>query len=330
MKQFLLMIGLCISLTMTARDFTYEGIKYTVIDDVNKYVETKAGYSETVDEETKYYAGNEVGTDKLVLPSKVYEGNTEYTLTRIGDISFYSSGISELTVPETVLEIGDYAFGISISLAKVTLPEEMESIGEHAFAGCMSLSEIKLPNIASIKPFTFAICLSLEGIVIPQSVKTIGDAAFSMSALKAISLPDVRVLGDMTFYSCANLEKIELGDALVDMGSRTFSGCSDIKSVHYNSDSPIFAFSSIFDDAVYTDATLYVPTGTISKFEKKAPWYNFAKIKEFDFVALETIEASETSEPEYYDLKGNRISEPYSGQIVIKHQGGKSTKVIIP
>lgn len=329
MKQLLLLLGLFISLSMAARDFKYDGIIYTVIDEANKCVETKARYSEKVNDDTKYYAGNDVTYYNLDLPAKVYDGDEEYTLTRIGDISFTGSTIFKLTLPETVTEIGFKGFSVCTWLYDVKLPEEMETVGEEAFSGCIRLTEVDLANVNTIGKMAFALCMGLEHIDIPESVKTIESQAFTMSALKSISIPHVREIGSRAFWVCANLESVQLGNDLIDLGIMAFSGCP-LTKIYYNTEFPALTLKSTFDDEVYEKATLYVPASSKSTFESITPWSYFTNIQENDFSRVDNIEISDTAECEYYDLNGRRLLNPASGQIVIKRQGNKTTKIVLP
>lgn len=56
----------------------------------------------------------------------------------------------------------------------------------------------------------------------------------------------------------------------------------------------------------------------------------FTNIQENDFSRVDNIEISDTAECEYYDLNGRRLLNPASGQIVIKRQGNKTTKIVLP
>ncbi len=57
-----------------------------------------------------------------------------------------NSGLTAVTVPESVKSIGEYAFSSCGSLEKVTLSEGLESILPRAFAWCNDLKSINLPN----------------------------------------------------------------------------------------------------------------------------------------------------------------------------------------
>ncbi|WP_443962475.1 leucine-rich repeat protein, partial [Prevotellamassilia timonensis] len=74
-------------------------------------------------------------TDKIVIPQTVvYKGRT-LTVTSVGDnafsgSSYYSaSPLQSVTLPNTILSIGEYAFSDNINLTEVVLPEQLLEIG---------------------------------------------------------------------------------------------------------------------------------------------------------------------------------------------------------
>ena len=66
--------------------------------------------------------------------------------------------LAELTIPDGVEEISDFAFAGCASLVKVTIPDSVVRIGEKAFFGCKSLVEARIPKNAIIGPDCFAGC----------------------------------------------------------------------------------------------------------------------------------------------------------------------------
>ncbi len=184
------MVIVC-AITGLARDFTYEDVIYTVLDEKAKTVETKAGYKLEIGEDNYYIPGNHPTTALLWLTSTVYDGDTEYTLTRIGDFSFCENeAITLAVIPESVEEIGNYAFLKCNNLYGLNTPEEY-TIGEYSFYGCTRLSVITLPkNLEKINTGAFALCLNLKDIEIPSSVTEIGVAAFMGTGIEQITLPN--------------------------------------------------------------------------------------------------------------------------------------------
>ena len=87
--------------------------------------------------------------------------------------------LETISIPEGVVWIGNEAFSNS-GLTSVTLPGSITELGEAIFSGCQNLASVTLPNhLASIGAYAFSYCASLAEIQIPSSVQSIDDQAFS-------------------------------------------------------------------------------------------------------------------------------------------------------
>ena len=99
----------------------------------------------------------------FTLPSSVKE---------IGDSAFgYCTDLGELTLRNKLEKIGNYAFINCENLTQIKLPSSVTEIGEGAFSGCTKLSELTIPDgVTSLKKNTFMWCDKLRKLTIPKSV----------------------------------------------------------------------------------------------------------------------------------------------------------------
>ncbi len=149
-----------------------------------------------------------------------------YRVTSIGGGAFSGcTGLTSITIPDSVTSIGSNAFKGCSNLTSIIIPDSVTSISSNAFSGCESLANITLPNsITSIDSFAFSGCRSLTRIKIPDSVTSIGGYAFDGCAgLANITIPDgVTSIGDSAFYGCTKLTNITIPDNVTSIGGRAF------------------------------------------------------------------------------------------------------------
>lgn len=118
------------------------------------------------------------------------------------------SSLKTVTIPNSVTCIGKSAFQYS-GITKLSLPNSLETIGDCAFLGCSGLSSLSIPNnVTSIGDEAFEECSGLTSIVIPSSVTNIGEYAFHQippyNNLTSITsyITDVFETGYDAFYGC--------------------------------------------------------------------------------------------------------------------------------
>lgn len=92
------------------------------------------------------------------------------------EILVYAPCAANITIPEGVTEIANYAFYYNANVKTLTIPSSVTKIGEGAFGNCTSLGSVTLKgnNLKEIGNFAFAYT-NLSYITIPSSVVTIGE-----------------------------------------------------------------------------------------------------------------------------------------------------------
>ena len=168
------------------------------------------------------------------------------SVTSIGQYAFDGcSGLTSIKIPNSVTSIGQYAFRDCSGLTSVEIPNSVTSIGDYAFAGCSGLTSIKIPNsVTSLgDDEAFSGCASLESITV-ESGNTVYDSRNNCNAIiktatnslicgcKTTIIPNsVTSIGDYAFSGRRGLTSIKIPNSVTSIGNYVFDDCSDLTSI---------------------------------------------------------------------------------------------------
>ncbi len=142
---------------------------------------------------TDFYAITNYGSWTRYIP-KALKKITVTGGTRLSDYAFYRlSGVETISIPDSMTEIGKYAFAQcnKIAFGDLELSENLESIGEYAFLDCYGLTGITIPeNVKTIGNYAFNNCSALKSAVIRGGADGIGEYIFNQcKSLAELTLP---------------------------------------------------------------------------------------------------------------------------------------------
>ena len=136
-------------------------------------------------------------------------------------------------VPDGVTAIAEYAFAYT-GITEITIPDSVIRIDECAFYTCTQLKSVVLPkNVTSIENDVFRYCSNLENVKLPEGLKTIGAGAFSgCSSLQTVTIPAaVDAIGLTAFYACKSLTEIVIPKGVTKISNRCFYECDNLTSI---------------------------------------------------------------------------------------------------
>lgn len=138
-----------------------------------------------------------------------------------------------ITIPNTVTEIGNNAFGGTNSaednITSVVFEEgtKLTRIGNSAFKYCTAMTQFTIPDtVVEIGANAFEGCNKITSIVIPESVTKIGAGAFSgCSVLTDITYNAINVTtSNQNIFAKCNIKRILIGNKVSSFPAYLFKG----------------------------------------------------------------------------------------------------------
>ena len=185
---------------------------YVPINSVDAYKSQWSLYANDIvgydfDKEIIYYSKDKLSISSsdfnTPITSHIWNNNIGVikfndVVTSIGTYSFDSTSLYMISLPDTIVTIGNYAFYACYDLTDVYLGNSLSYIGIGAFFYCTGLKEINIPDsVETIDGAAFAECTNLTSVTISKNISSIGLQAFrdcdnlTEFYCKAVTPPDI-------------------------------------------------------------------------------------------------------------------------------------------
>lgn len=153
--------------------------------------------------------------EEVVVPDGVW---------KIGSAFRNNEKLTKVTIPDSVIEIGDCAFEDCINLKEVAMSDNVRRIGDESFSDCDSLTGIKLPKeVQLIEEAAFAGCDSLSDIEWNDKLVSMREAAFFGCPIETLEIPaSVKNIAEAVFIDCNALRKVSVTNDMIFIEARAF------------------------------------------------------------------------------------------------------------
>ncbi len=192
--------------------------------------------------------------------------------------------LSSVSLPSSLVEIGEGAFRNDSKLPLVVLPSSITKIGRYAFEGCSALQTADMPtklqtigdrafygtslqavvfaettNLTEIGSEAFANNIALHSVRFPEMGSVaLCDRAFENTGLLTLEIPSsVTSIGSRVFAGCVSLATVKSETA--DIGSYTFSGATALTTVSVKNayvENGVFGGCEAISSVVFENSTL--------------------------------------------------------------------------
>ncbi len=197
----------------------------------------------------------------------------------LGGYAFRGSGLTSVTIPETVKKIPDAVFAGCKDLTTVVLHDNITYIGDDAF-GILSYYDEDTDEKIILS------CSSLKSITLPQNLESIGYSAFRGSAIEGEVIAGTSV------------KALVIPAKVTFIGYDAFNGCSNLSAVKML---PMYP-PEISYDSFMENTAIYVDPEAIEAYKSSYYWSDYYTILPYDMMSFSLgVEFNLTGEPTYVD-----------------------------
>ncbi len=208
-------------------------------------------------------------------------------------------GCKNSTIPENVVEIGDYAFYKCSGLTSISIPNSVKVLGVASFTET-GLTEINLNHVSEIRNSVFSGCKNLATVKYSSltMLSSIGDYAFDNTGLTSFTIPrTVKSIGVNCFANSNNLETLNfqtnstletisegafsntgitslyIPSSVNKIGNNAFAESLNL-NIYFQNENPPTIESETFNNIA--NLNIYVKFDYIEKYKEAEIWLDYA------------------------------------------------------
>lgn len=202
-----------------------------------KFTDGNLKYKVNADGQSVTVSGTSGSPTQLTIESSISYKDKNYTVTKIAMWAFNKcNSLTEVTIPNTVIEIDYQAFYYCPNLKKVTIHEGVKTIGQTAFIGCTQLTSITIPSTIKNMDAAFPSNPKLSQVTLTNGIYRISSSAFKdCTGLTEIKVPtSVYEICSDAFNGCTGLTSVTLEKGINIINRNAFKDCTELNDVKYN------------------------------------------------------------------------------------------------
>ena len=237
-------------------------------------------------------------TGTLVIPSTVVNGGTTYNVTAIDRMAFqYCYGLTEVTIPGSVVSIGQRAFAEDTLLVTAILEEGIERIDMMAFISCTRLDTIELPTTLTriaVSAFENTAYYNNSDNWSSEMMLTLGQWVLKVGnqASGTVHVHEgVMGVANSAFLYCRYIDKVVLPSTMRIIGDGAFKDCYEVDTFQLHCNMPP-ALSDDSFDGLNPLPVLVVPCSTATAYSSAQYWNAFDIVEAPCPVGIEDVESN--------------------------------------